>query len=587
MKKQFEKRTTPMGFLTVTMAVSAMLMAATPAVAGKPLKVIILAGQSNMQEPCNWQTLKGLADSPETKPLYDKLVDENGKVRVFPDVRVTVFESVTDAEGNKVKVPGVGSPLPPKFGGQMLNVEKPAGAEEDSKKGGKKAKKGDGETVGGNFGPELGFGVTLYEDLKEPVLLIKTAWGGKSLYKDFRPPTGVEWVPPKGNPDHPDSAPKPLPIPTTFEVPADLKPPAEHTKNMQIFSGIPLGEMNGLYPIYVVEGYGEKGELNAIPLEKGDLVLGINGQGLPEDPIKKWRDVWFNDAREGDWKVKITRWRAGKIDTFEVDTSKILKKGSDSADDYTAEKKAAQKKLVEEGGEYYAMMLNRIKEVLAEPGKYHPAYDPKQGVEIAGFVWFQGYNDFIASTVYPSGNKPRGFEQYSWLLSHLIRNVRKELNAPKMPVVIGVFGQGENSDTAVRFREAQAAVADYDEFKGSVVAVQTVGFNDNRIPEIQGKLERVMAYKGDDPNHPYAKLQAEIKAYKEKMGDPEKLEGKQKYKLIGQIKKGVEDVVKTEEEKEYLKNNVSNQGYHYNGSPKFFVRTGEAFAKALSGLIKK
>lgn len=40
-----------------------------------------------------------------------------------------------------------------------------------------------------HFGPELQFGHVLGDRLEEPVLLIKTAWGGKSLYEDFRPPS--------------------------------------------------------------------------------------------------------------------------------------------------------------------------------------------------------------------------------------------------------------------------------------------------------------------------------------------------------------------------------------------------------------
>ena len=40
-----------------------------------------------------------------------------------------------------------------------------------------------------HFGPELQFGHVLGDRLDKPVLLIKTAWGGKSLYQDFRPPS--------------------------------------------------------------------------------------------------------------------------------------------------------------------------------------------------------------------------------------------------------------------------------------------------------------------------------------------------------------------------------------------------------------
>ena len=40
-----------------------------------------------------------------------------------------------------------------------------------------------------HFGPELQFGHVVGAALDEPILLVKTAWGGKSLYQDFRPPS--------------------------------------------------------------------------------------------------------------------------------------------------------------------------------------------------------------------------------------------------------------------------------------------------------------------------------------------------------------------------------------------------------------
>lgn len=42
-----------------------------------------------------------------------------------------------------------------------------------------------------HFGPELGIGHVLGARFSEPVLLVKTAWGGKSLMKDFRPPSAA------------------------------------------------------------------------------------------------------------------------------------------------------------------------------------------------------------------------------------------------------------------------------------------------------------------------------------------------------------------------------------------------------------
>lgn len=40
-----------------------------------------------------------------------------------------------------------------------------------------------------NFGPELGFGQVMGDALQNQILIIKAAWGGRSLYKDFRPPS--------------------------------------------------------------------------------------------------------------------------------------------------------------------------------------------------------------------------------------------------------------------------------------------------------------------------------------------------------------------------------------------------------------
>lgn len=553
----------------------AALVATQAAMAGpasneakKPLKVVILAGQSNMQEPASWHTLKGLADSPETKPLYDKFVDENGKVRIHEDVYQSVFETKRIGKGRYESLPPRSAAVPDKFGGKILGVDE----------------------LNADFGPELGFGVTLYEELQEPILIIKTAWGGKNLYKDFRPPIDEEWTPPKDHPDHPDYASKPLPIPETLELPADFTPPEGRGKNIQLGQGFPIGEMNGVHPIYVVANWG-KGDIDPDTLQQGDLILGLNGEGLGEDPVAQWRKTWFKDVQEDDWMLEITLFRDGKIRTIEVDTAETLPNGRAGLQDYIAKQEAAEKaqkkKLSEKGGEYYNKMIERINTVLADPGKFHPAYAPEQGYEIVGFVWFQGFNDQIAGRVYPNGDHPRGYERYSWLLAHLIRNVRKELNAPNLPVVIGVFGQGGMLDKPDPFREAQAAVANYDEFKGNVVAVRTAPFYDARIPEIESRLDRVMAYEGDDPNHPFAKMQAEISAIKEKMGDPKEMDDRNaRREHERKIQAGIIDIVQTPEEQEYLRNNVSNQGYHYFGSPKFFVRAGAAFAEALSDLIK-
>ena len=41
----------------------------------------------------------------------------------------------------------------------------------------------------GHIGPEYGFGFAMDKALDEPILVVKTAWGGKTLCGDFRPPS--------------------------------------------------------------------------------------------------------------------------------------------------------------------------------------------------------------------------------------------------------------------------------------------------------------------------------------------------------------------------------------------------------------
>lgn len=43
----------------------------------------------------------------------------------------------------------------------------------------------------GHIGPEYGFGFAIDTALQEKVLIIKTAWGGKTLCGDFRPPSSA------------------------------------------------------------------------------------------------------------------------------------------------------------------------------------------------------------------------------------------------------------------------------------------------------------------------------------------------------------------------------------------------------------
>jgi alpha-galactosidase len=115
-------------------------------------------------------------------------------------------------------------------------------------------------------------------------------------------------------------------------------------------------------------------------------------------------------------------------------------------------------------------MTGTVRHVLANLREEFPGY-ADQGVELAGFVWFQGWNDMI---------KPERRAGYETNLVHLIQDVRKDLGVPRLPVVIGELGVSGASadDDIVAFRKVQAAAVRRPEFAGNVALVETAPFWD-------------------------------------------------------------------------------------------------------------
>jgi alpha-galactosidase len=224
-------------------------------------------------------------------------------------------------------------------------------------------------------------------------------------------------------------------------------------------------------------------------------------------------------------------------------------------------------------GEYYRLMMEHVKKVLADPKRVCPAYDPKDGFQVAGFVWLQGFNDLVDSTTYPDWTGPGAYDEYSRLMACFIRDVRKDLSAPKMPFVIGVMGiEGENADSQMSlFRKAMAAPASMPEFKGNVAAVETAPFWAAELAVIDEKNQKVQEVRGwldnKDQNGPNADG---------KMTDEQKNE---------YMKKFESDLISPKEAAMW-KRGASNAGYHYLGCAKTFALMGKAFAQANLKMIK-
>lgn len=386
----------------------------TPVAAAKPLRVYILAGQSNMQGHASISTFDSLAGDPKTAALLKVMRGPDGKPRVCDRVWISSVGCLGDAYTDLTEAKG--------------KLTSGFGAPE------------------GKIGPEFTFGIFMEKASDAPILIIKTAWGGRSLHTDFRPPSAGPYV------------------------------LAKHTQ-----------ELWDKHP------------------------NGAHGIPKAED-----RPKYFED------KAAAT-------------------------------------------GVYYREMIAHVRKVLGDIKRVVPDYDEKQGYELAGFVWFQGFNDYVDGGVYPLQDKPGGYDLYADLLAHLIRDVRKDLSAPKLPFVIGVMGidgvRGDKDAPMMHFRSAQRKPTTLEEFKGNVQAVETAPYWDDDLDVLHQRMDRL-----NDT------LEARFKKAP-KMTQDEKERARQNA-TAEQF---------TPEELRRLRSGVSNGGYHYLGAAKIMAPIGKAFAEALVG----
>ncbi|MHB1560938.1 MAG: sialate O-acetylesterase [Isosphaeraceae bacterium] len=392
-----------------TLGTTAVLLGLLSATVGQatagPLKIFILAGQSNMQGHARISTIDSLADDPRTATLLREMRNPDGTPRVCEKVWISSVGCAGDGWSEVIEQKGK---LTAGFGASPEKI-----------------------------GPEFTFGLYMEKALGEPILIIKTSWGGRNLHTDFRPP----------------------------------------------------------------------------------------GAG---------RET-FNDYTISQWK----------------------KRGLDP------DQEAA--KIHQNGGVFYRHMIAHIRKVLADIKRVVPDYDPSQGYELAGFVWFQGFNDMIDDWTYHDRRKPGGYDPYSQLFAQFIRDVRKDLSAPRMPFVIGVMGiggikEGEKPPQSY-FRQAQAAPASLPEFRGTVIAVPTAPFWDDDLDALQQRRERIEA-----------KINQEARKNPGLSG-PAREEAR---------KKAIAESF-TPEELKRMKG-ISNGGYHYLGAARILAPIGRAFAEAMVDL---
>ncbi len=122
-----------------------------------------------------------------------------------------------------------------------------------------------------------------------------------------------------------------------------------------------------------------------------------------------------------------------------------------------------------EVGPCYGQMIETIKRVLTNLKIEFPGYD-EGGYELSGLVWWHGWND---------GCDPKNaVPEYEQNLVNLIKDLRKDLQVPKLPVVIGELTGPwvEVGGEWGRLRKAQADAAAHSGFQGNVLFVPTHDF---------------------------------------------------------------------------------------------------------------
>jgi len=296
-----------------------------------------------------------------------------------------------------------------------------------------------------------------------------------------------------------------------------------------------------------------------------EYTFGITIEKFLDGPVLLIKTSWGGRSLNTDFRSP----GAGPYAFNEQQLATFQKQGKDFAA-IKAEKELAT-------GVNYRMMIEHVKSVLADVKRVVPTYDASQGVELAGFVWFQGWNDMVDAGTYPKRDSPGGYDAYGDLMTHFIRDVRKDLNSPKLPFVIGVLGVG--GPTSEYGPDQQRYKATHDNFRAAMAAPA-------KLPEFQGNVATVLTEKYWDLELTAAKAKEnEIKQRAKKLATDQELKPAEEKAI--QEKMRAEGL--TERERLVIEKGISNLEFHYLGSAKILGGIGKGLAEAMAELdqIKK
>jgi hypothetical protein len=289
-----------------------------------------------------------------------------------------------------------------------------------------------------------------------------------------------------------------------------------------------------------------------------ELTFGIYLQKLLDEPILIIKTAWGGKSLHTDFRSPSAgayEFTAKQLDTFKRQKKDLAKIRADK---------------VKATGHYYRLMISHAQKILADIRQVYPSYDSKVGHELAGLVWFQGWNDMVDSGVYPDRDKLGGYDRYSKAFAHFIRDVRQDLSAPKLPFIIGVMGAGGPTDKYLagqrryagihgNFRNAMAAPAALPEFNDKVTAVLTEKYWDLELTGLRAR-------------------EAKIKQQLKQQQTDRKFTRAEQTKALEELR--AKEF--TKRELRTLETGVSNAEYHYLGSAKIMARIGKGFAEAMA-----
>jgi hypothetical protein len=204
--------------------------------------------------------------------------------------------------------------------------------------------------------------------------------------------------------------------------------------------------------------------------QKGKLTVGYGSPTNRFGPELQFGHVMGDHLKQCVLLIKVA-W-GGRSLRFDV---RPPSSGKGDFDPEWLKKIAQRKKFPGDPGELigsdYRLLVRLVHETLANLKAHFPEYDGA-GFELSGFVWFQGWNDMLDGARH---------KEYGPNLANLLRDLRRDLGAPQLPMIVGELGNDGPEDQInprwrakhMSFRRQQESVSKMPEFKTTVRYVKT------------------------------------------------------------------------------------------------------------------